>query len=229
MTAEDVTYSIERLMSMNATPTAKFLNEHSVSIQALSDDTVMFNLDTPFLRDALELSLALPGAYILNSDIVNARPDDFWLVPGMCVGSYYVDQYKPNEMLGLVRNDDYYGPLSDVQVWEFLDGYRTPQDQCDLFETGQVDLAYVDEETYNSPDCAPDFERGVYSLPEYGDFVAQLRERGASLDEENAALLEWVYPGPVYLLVTPEGQSKLQQPAYADSWACVCRFIPFLC
>jgi peptide/nickel transport system substrate-binding protein len=111
VTADDVVYTVERLLSINQGPA--FLFEGILepgNIEAVDDHTVVFTLtDTfsPFLA-------TMPAVFIVNADLVRENEGDdqaqeYLATNVASAGPYTLESWERGSRMTLVRSDNYYG------------------------------------------------------------------------------------------------------------------------
>ena len=140
--ADDVVYSIQRGVDMDgSTLSAGFLAAFE-SVEALDDYTVQVKLTK---ADALLISgsRGLGHIAVVPHEAVDHYGEDFGMNP-VGSGPFEFDEYKPDEYVRLVRNEDYWKrPYVDEVMFKVI-----PDEDAALiaFETGEVDfLATVPE------------------------------------------------------------------------------------
>jgi peptide/nickel transport system substrate-binding protein len=121
LTAEDVVFSFDRMLSIGEGNSSTFLEWMDVgSVEALDDKTVQFTLKAPF--EAFLFIMGQPLAPSIMSEAwveANATDDDPWAAQYvashmMGSGPYKFVEWQPNEFVRLERFDDYYGGKSAI-------------------------------------------------------------------------------------------------------------------
>ena len=133
--ADDVIYSIQRGVEMEGSTLPPDLLSGFESAEALDDYTVKIHLKQP---DALLLSGArgLGHVAVVPREAVEYYGEDFGLNP-IGSGPFEFAEYKPDEYVRLVRNEDYWKqPYVDEVIFKII-----PDEDTALIalETGEVD------------------------------------------------------------------------------------------
>ncbi|WP_238364793.1 ABC transporter substrate-binding protein [Mesobacterium pallidum] len=141
LTAEDVVFSLERLVAANA-GVMNNMGTYS-GAEAVDDYTVALTLDAPF---GPFLS-ALARIYIVSKDAVEPHMGDDnarqWLAVNEAgSGPYTVTDYAPTEAVTLEAFPDYWGGWDGNHVAEVIFRYVSePSTQLALLEAGEVHIA----------------------------------------------------------------------------------------
>ena len=120
VTADDVVYSVDRLLSINQGPAYLFADVlEPGSVEATDDNTVVFTLSqtfSPFLA-------TMPAVFIVNADLVqeNAGDDEgqTYLATNVAgAGPYMLDSWDRGSRMTLTRDENYYGGWHDGTIDE---------------------------------------------------------------------------------------------------------------
>lgn len=111
VTAQDVVYSIGRLIRKNQGPAWMFVNIlNEESTQAIDDHTVQFNLTTPFAP----LPLVLPWLFVVNEKLVREHDVDgdegeAWLMSNEAgSGPFTIKRWQPGDLFEFEAVPDYW-------------------------------------------------------------------------------------------------------------------------
>jgi oligopeptide transport system substrate-binding protein len=152
VTAADVKYSLERAADpANASPTVKaylgriqgLLDKFEGSakeisgVKVIDDTTIEITLTEP--EDYFLAELTYPVAYVVDQDQITKDPRNWTRKPNG-TGPFKVAEYKPQEVIRLVRNDRYHlgAPKLDEIVFELAGGSITTRYDNDELHIGIV-------------------------------------------------------------------------------------------
>ncbi|MCZ4099155.1 peptide-binding protein [Streptomyces sp. So13.3] len=108
LTAEDVKFSVDRMLKINSDNGPASLISGVATVQAPDEKTVVFRLKAP--DSTFPLKLATPAAAILDSQVYPAdKPYDGFKIVGS--GPYTLDDFKQDDKAVFSRNANYQGTL----------------------------------------------------------------------------------------------------------------------
>jgi peptide/nickel transport system substrate-binding protein len=152
LTAADVVYSFQRVVTMNKSPgfiiTQFGINKDTVldKVKATDDQTVTITVSKPFAPTFVLNCLTSGVASIVDSKLVKANEKDgdwgnAWLkLNSAGSGAYRVRSYRPNEQYALEANESWYkGAPKTKRV--IVRHVAEPASQRLLLEKGDVDIA----------------------------------------------------------------------------------------
>lgn len=152
-TADDVVYTIERMMnpdtaalntdffSMIKGANARLNGEadHVEGAVALDDYTVEITLEVPFAP--FLANLATPSCSIYNREATEAAGDQFGIEPTLTIGTgpFKLSDWVLNDKVTLVRNDDYFKGAASLEAIEI---YQVPDENTQklMYENGELDI-----------------------------------------------------------------------------------------
>lgn len=156
VTAEDFKYSFERLLDPATAAKDAFILENvkgaedrlagktkdTEGIKVIDKYTLQITLDRP--NAGFIYRLTHPGAAVVDKDIIEKNSKAFAATgagPELLVGSgpFKLAQWKPNNIIKLVRNDDYYGTKAYLDEVDFR---VIPDETTTLneFRAGNIDI-----------------------------------------------------------------------------------------
>ena len=148
--AEDIKYSLERAADPDTeSPVAKtylgdIVGVHEklqgaaseiVGVKVRGDYTIEITIDQP--KAYFLAKLTYPTAYVVDRENVEAGPD--WANSPNGSGPFMLQEWQPDELLVLARNDNYYGEKAQLREVQFLGGLP----EVPAYEQGILDIAYV--------------------------------------------------------------------------------------
>lgn len=225
VTAEDVQYSLERILDDSVGASFQSQFEVIESIDVVDEDTVRVTLrepTAPFLD-----YLALPEAAIVNAEYVEETGGN-WTSAPVGAGPYRHVEYRPGQHIVIEARDDFYKadyPVSDRIVFEF---YADSSLRMNALRNGDVNLI-----EYVAWRDIPVLERddGVKVLGGTGPFMGlifNVREgpfsdprvrRAVSYAIDRQVVIDTAFSGqgePIYGMNVPEN-SLAYDPRF-DSW-----------
>lgn len=152
-TADDVLYSIERMMNpataamntdfydmiLGASEMYEGEADHVEGVKVLDDYTVEITLEEPFAP--FLANLATPGCSIFDRESTENAKDQFGIDPALTPGTgpFKIESWSVNEKLVLVKNEDYFkgAPQIDGYVVTVIPDAET---QRMMFESGEIDV-----------------------------------------------------------------------------------------
>lgn len=152
-TADDVVYTIERMMnpdtaalntdffSMIKGANARLNGEadHVEGAVTLDDYTVEITLEVPFAP--FLANLATPSCSIYNREATEAAGDQFGIEPSLTIGTgpFKLSDWVLNDKVTLVRNDDYFKGAAFLDAIEI---YQVPDENTQklMYENGELDI-----------------------------------------------------------------------------------------
>lgn len=152
MTAEDVKWSIERLMDpAYNSPRAGFAKPYIESVEAPNDYTVVINMKEPFGPFLSLLSYSsfyvLPKDYCQERETIEGEPgnqtvDVQWTDEPVGTGPWEFEEYKTGTKATLKANEDYWAgePYLDYVVRYFS---SDPEVQVQSFNAGDLDITGI--------------------------------------------------------------------------------------
>ncbi|MCP4166400.1 MAG: ABC transporter substrate-binding protein [Chloroflexi bacterium] len=147
LTAGDVVYSFDRMLSIGEGNASSFLEWMDVgSVEALDDSTVQFTLNAPFEAFLFILGKPLAPSILSQAWVeANATEDDPWATGFvasnmMGTGPYSFVEWVPNEFARMERYDDYYGGVAAIPSVVSMLGQDDTTTRLAL-EKGEVDAA----------------------------------------------------------------------------------------
>ncbi|WP_018632560.1 ABC transporter substrate-binding protein [Neomegalonema perideroedes] len=218
VTAQDVVWSLTRLMKINLAQSSFFKSRgfsaegSERQFQALDDHTFLLTLPEP--NDPLMLLMLLaqngPGT-ILDSKVVrsHARGEDLgagWLTLNAAgSGPFLLGEWASNEHILLLRNDGYWGPAP--AMWRIIVRHL-PESQTQrlMLRRGDIDVAY----SLQAPDLkalAADDEIAVASTPGSGFYYLAMSMKDERF--QNQKVRE-----ALRLLIDYEGLDRAVMPYY---------------
>lgn len=140
LTAKDVAFTYNLVMSHEDFPTLHSYVDHFVSVEAPDDTTVVLKLDQPIPNIASKLVFL----YILPEHIWKDHSEGdaaaaFENLEMVGSGPFKMLEYKPNEFIRLGVNKDYYGQVPNVDEVIFQ-VFTSPDVLIQALKTGQVDM-----------------------------------------------------------------------------------------
>jgi peptide/nickel transport system substrate-binding protein len=181
VTADDVIFSIERLM---ASENWAHLIPEGTTFEAPDQATVVFHLTAP--NAALLSSLAIANASILPKALVEAGGDAFFESP-VGSGPFMLTEWVHGERLVLSRNAHYWGapqPYLDSVVLELISDDNT---RMLKFQAGEIDVAlavpYAQVEAIDAIDGA-----SVQVRPMFATQVVHLNTAVEPLNDVNVRI-----------------------------------------
>lgn len=156
LTADDVLYSFERLLTYEKSKNADFVDQVK-GADAMIDgsaetlegfeivDDYNFNITLKEPYAAFLACLSTPSVSIYDRETTEEAGQDFGLVPEKTIGSgpFILKSWVLNSEYVLVRNEDYWGGASDLEgiVFKIVDD---PETQRMMFEKGELDILDMD-------------------------------------------------------------------------------------
>ncbi|KRV50247.1 hypothetical protein AQ490_14110 [Wenjunlia vitaminophila] len=140
LTAEDVAFSIKRVVTIADPAGGSSLFNSMQSVEAKDPKTVVFHLKRP---DATFPQVLTTGsASIVPSDA--DYPADKLRMADNSIGSgvYKLDKYKPKQLASFVANKDYTGPRKPKSQQYVLQFFSEESTLKQAVENGKVDFAY---------------------------------------------------------------------------------------
>ncbi len=159
-TADDVVYTIERMMN----PATSALNTDFFSMikgaeamingeaegvegaKALDDYTLEITLEVPFAP--FLANLATPSCSIYDRDSTEAAGDQFGIDPEVTVGTgpFKMESWVLNDRITLVRNDEYFKGPAKVDGVELI---QVPDENTQklMYENGELDIVDLSSST----------------------------------------------------------------------------------
>jgi len=139
MTAEDVVFSMNRIMNPETGSAARSSLDYVASVTAIDDYTVKFELKYP--NTFLPETLSIYQAKIIPSDIDPARlaTEEFG------TGPFMLEEYRRGERLVMKRNPDYWmqgRPYPDEVVVFYM---ADEEARVEALLSGQIDAAFLVE------------------------------------------------------------------------------------
>lgn len=216
-TADDVLYTIERMMNPNnETLNTDFFDmikgamdmfegnaDHVEGVKVIDDYTVELTLEVPF--GPFLANLATPGCSIYNREATEAAGDQFGIEPAVTIGTgpFKLEKWSLNEEIVLVKNDDYFKGAPEINGVRYLI-IPDAETQRMMFETGELDVF----DTGNARSQLPYFK----SNPEYKDRIIKGPEAGLYFYSYNFNLEPFNNP-----LVRQALQMAIDRQAMVDS------------
>jgi peptide/nickel transport system substrate-binding protein len=160
LTADDVVFSMQRIMDPALASDLLWAYKNVASVQATGDWEVTVKLSAP---DATwQYIPATPGGQITSRAYAEAHADDFGTADGLTIGSgpYKVDYWKTGSEIGLSRNEYYYGaaPAFETVVLSVIGDESA---MALAMTSGQIDFAVLQSsdlaQTYKDADNADIF------------------------------------------------------------------------
>ncbi len=148
--AEDIKYSLERAADpRTASPVAAtylgdIVGVHEklqgvaseiVGVRVRGDYTIEITIDQP--KAYFLAKLTYPTGYVVDRENVEAGPD--WATSPNGSGPFMLQEWQPEELLVLARNDEYYGAKAQLREVQFLGGLP----EVPAYEQGILDIAAV--------------------------------------------------------------------------------------
>ena len=158
VTAHDFKWSIERAAApKTASPVSDtYLNDivgameyidgeasEISGIRAIDDLTLQITIDAP--KAYFLAKLTYPTAYVLDRETVEAGGRNWWVDNPVGTGPFTLDEYRIGERIVLLRNEDYYRELAQVErIFSNLAGGQPmamyENDEIDITGVGLFDL-----------------------------------------------------------------------------------------
>jgi peptide/nickel transport system substrate-binding protein len=157
VTAADVVYSYQRLTALNKPP-AFLIQDLGISpdhmkdtLQAVDDLTFRMTVDQPYAPSYVINVLCATNFSIVDSQLLKSKEakqadgtNDWgngWLKTNSAgSGPFFIKQWKPNEIVTIEVNSNYYGPKPKLKrvVWRHI---AEESSQRLLLESGDIDIA----------------------------------------------------------------------------------------
>ena len=157
VTAADVVYSYQRLTALNKPP-AFLIQDLGISadnmkdtLQAVDDLTFRMTVDQPYAPSYVINVLCATNFSIVDSQLLKSKEakqadgtNDWgngWLKTNSAgSGPFFIKQWKPNEIVTIEVNPNYYGPKPKLKrvVWRHI---AEESSQRLLLESGDIDIA----------------------------------------------------------------------------------------
>jgi len=139
LTAEDVKFSLERLIDPEISAPGAFIVDFIESVEIIDQYTVQITTEEPFAP--ILNHLAHPVAVILNQDAVEEAGDDYGTLKVVGTGPFKFVEWSTGEYVLLERFDDYFGENAKVETLRIRPIVEDTVRSIEL-ETGGVDIAY---------------------------------------------------------------------------------------
>lgn len=139
-TAEDVKFSIGKVMDPNTNTSLQQEFEQIESVQVIDKYTVKVTLKKPFPPLLEKLSVGMIPKHLLEGKDINTA--DFNSNP-VGTGPFKFQEWKEGSAFTVIANDSYYGgrPKLDKVIFKFL---PDPNVRLVQLETGEIDLAFLE-------------------------------------------------------------------------------------
>ncbi|MDJ0343799.1 ABC transporter substrate-binding protein [Streptomyces sp. H10-C2] len=138
LTAEDVKFSVERMLAINSDNGPASLIAGVSTVQAPDDHTVIFQLKAP--DTTFPLKLATPAAAILDSHVyAKDKPFEGFKIVGS--GPYTLDDFKQGDRAVFSRNANYQGTLKLNNSKVELRMFSSADTMESELKSGTVDVA----------------------------------------------------------------------------------------
>lgn len=154
VTADDVVWSLQRVLKLNLAQATNlrlrgYSNDNAAdSFKAIDDLTVEIAILQPIDPQIILMTLAMAGtgSVIDKKEVLghekNGDMGAGWLTTNSAgTAAFKVQSLRPNEMVVLVRNDNYWGTASAMSR-VLMRHIPEPQSQRLLIEKGDLDIAY---------------------------------------------------------------------------------------
>ena len=138
-TAEDVVFSMDRIMDPKTGSAAKASLDYVKDVVAVDDHTVRFDLKYP--NAFLPETLSIYQAKIVPSDIDPSRLE----TEGFGTGPFMLEEYRRGERLVMKKNPDYWmegRPYPDKVIVFYM---AEEEARVEALVSGQIDVSYVVE------------------------------------------------------------------------------------
>jgi len=183
LTADDVLYTIERMMNPNnETLNTDFFDmikgamdmfegkaDHVEGVKVIDDYTVELTLEVPF--GPFLANLATPGCSIYNREATEAAGDQFGIEASVTIGTgpFKFEKWALNDEIVLVKNDDYFKGAPQINGVKYLI-IPDAETQRMMFETGELDVFDTDNARSQLPYFKnhPDYKDKIIKGPEAG-------------------------------------------------------------
>ena len=155
-TAEDVTYTFHRMLTVEGGVNTEFIDQIKGAdellagetdtlegVEVVDDYTIKVTLKEPFA--GFLASISSPGVSIYDSEATEAAGDQFGMDPAVTVGTgpFEFSSWSFNNQLVLTRNEDYWKGASGLPgvVIKIIPDTET---QSMMFESGELDILDLD-------------------------------------------------------------------------------------
>jgi len=139
LTAEDVKFSLERLIDPEVSAPGAFIVDFIESVEIIDEYTVQISTDEPFAP--ILNHLAHPVAVILNQQAVEEAGDDYGTLEVVGTGPFQFVEWSTGDYILLERFDDYFGENAGAETLRIRPIVEDTVRSIEL-ETGGVDIAY---------------------------------------------------------------------------------------
>lgn len=219
-TASDVKFSFQRLVELQATPTAEIIASIVGDVEVIDDYTALYTMSKSGEMQTLLFALAMPPMSILSNDLGSEY--DFASDP-TCIGSYRLVSYS-SVGLEMERNPRYYGKTPAFDTIAFTGGLSA-EDKFYTYLEGGFNLLYVDEAIQALIDQNPQVADQLYPVPSRSQFLEEMQ--GADYPETAQAIASSLYPPYSGVLVSPSIFDRMPKISPDDSWFWFCIFCPW--
>jgi peptide/nickel transport system substrate-binding protein len=165
-TAEDVVWSVERVMRLEGDP-AWLVTDFVESVEAVDEYTVRFNLKQPvgFFPSVVATVPYFPmNPEIFPADELIDNPSELEGGALSGLGPYKITSFKRDEQVMLERNPEYYGeqaPVKRIVINYFADATTMRL----ALENGEVDLVYKSLNPSDNQDLLESDKYPSYKIP----------------------------------------------------------------
>ena len=139
LTAEDVKFSLERVVDPDISAPGSFIVDFIESVEIIDQYTVQLTTEEPFAP--ILNHLAHPVAVILNQEAVEEAGDDYGTLEVVGTGPFEFGEWSTGDYILLERFDDYFGDNAGVESLRIRPIVEDTVRSIEL-ETGGVDIAY---------------------------------------------------------------------------------------
>jgi len=146
-------------------------------VKVLDDYVLEVTIDTP--KAYFPSKLTYPTTFVVDRDNVQ-RGDSWWRQPGG-TGPFILDEWIPDEVLVLKRNEHYYGELAKMEqvVFHILSGMPMV-----MYERAEIDVTFVYQNYIDmAEDKASSFSRELQLTPELSFYYVGFNNEKAPFDD----------------------------------------------
>ncbi|TYB31121.1 MAG: peptide ABC transporter substrate-binding protein [Candidatus Mcinerneyibacterium aminivorans] len=161
-TAEDVKWSIDRVMRLNGDP-AWLVTDFVESVDVVDEYTVRFNLKQPcgfFLKLVATVPYYPVNSNVFPEDKLVTNPSELKGSKLTGLGAYQMVSFKRDEEILLKANPNYFGKTNVDQI--VINYFKDPTTMRLAFEKGELDLVY---KTLNPSDI-----RDLLNMEKYNSY-----------------------------------------------------------